>query len=92
MVVRVGRSELVDHRHVRFDVVRVAVEEAILVDRSAWAALSGSAVVGAVQDQRVLELSRFLEILDEPADLDVRVLRECGVDLGHAAEELLLIS
>jgi hypothetical protein len=55
------------------------------------AALAGSAVVGAVEDQGVVELPRLLEVVDDPAHLGVGVLREAGVDLGHAGEQPLLV-
>jgi hypothetical protein len=50
-----------------------------------------NAVVGAVHDDRVLQLPGLLEVVDDPAHLGVRVLREAGVHLGHAREEALLV-
>ena len=91
VVVGVGAAELVDHGEVLRLVVGVAAEDLALVDRSVGAALTRCAVVGAVEDQRVLELARLLEVVDDPADLRVGVLREPGVHLRHAAEHRLLL-
>ena len=68
-----------------------AVEELVLVDRSVGRPLARRAVVGAVEDDRVVELAGLLEVVDDPPDLVVGVLREAGEDLGHACEQPLLV-
>ena len=91
VVVGVGRAELVDRRDVVLDAVRPGVEEVVLVDRAVRAALARGAVVGGVEDDRVVELPGLLEVVDDPPDLVVGVLRVGGVDLGHAGEQPLLV-
>jgi hypothetical protein len=91
VVVRIGRAEPVEEREVLLGRVRPGVEELVLVDGAVRAALAGRAVVGAVEDQRVVELPRLLEVVDDATDLGVGVLREPGVDLRHAREEPLLL-
>ena len=92
-VVVVGRRgpQLVEHGQVVLDRVRVGVEELVLVDRAVGAALARGAVVGGVEDQGVVELARLLQVVDDPADLGVGVLREAGEHLGHAGEQPLLL-
>ena len=68
-----------------------AVEELVLVDRSVGRPLARRAVVGAVEDDRVVELAGLLEVVDDPPDLVVGVLGEAGEDLGHPGEEPLLV-
>ena len=68
-----------------------AVEELVLVHGAVRAALSGGAVVGAVEHDRVLELAGLLQVVDDPPDLMVGVLGEAREHLGHPREELLLI-
>ena len=91
VVVCLRAAELVEHRHVRLDGVGDAVCELHLVDRAVRAALSGGPVVGDEDDDRVLAPAELLEEREQPPDLVVRVLEEPGVDLGHAAEQLLLV-
>jgi hypothetical protein len=91
VVVALGPAELVDQRQVLLDRVGPAVEELVLVDRPVRRALAGGAVVGAVEDQRVVELAGLLEEVDDPADLVICVLTEAGVHLGHPAEQRFLL-
>jgi hypothetical protein len=56
VVVGLGAAQLVQHGQVVLDRVRVRIEELVLVDRAVRAALARGAVVGAVEDDRVLEL------------------------------------
>jgi hypothetical protein len=91
VVVGLRRAQLVDHRQVLLDRVGEPVGELVLVDRAVRAALARSAVVGRVEDERVLELPRVLEVLDDPADLVVGVLAEARIHLGHAGEQRLFI-
>ena len=44
-----------------------ALKNLFSFDRAVRAALAGRAVVGAVEDQRVVELARLLEVIDDPA-------------------------
>ena len=91
VLVGVRAAQLVDELHVLGQFIRVAVEELVLVDRAVGAALSGRAVVGGVEDDGVVELAGLLQVVDDAADLGVRVLREPGVDLRQAREQLLLV-
>ena len=91
VVVGIRSPELVDHLHVLGQIIGVAVEELVLVDGTVRRAFAGGAVVGGVQDQRVLELPGLLQVVDDAADLHVGVFREPGKDLGHAREQLLLV-
>jgi hypothetical protein len=90
VVVGVRAAEPVDHGQVLLEVVGVATEDLALVDRAVRRALARRAVVGAVEDDRVVELPGLLEVVDDAAHLGVGVLGEPGVDLGHAAEHRLL--
>jgi len=85
-------SEFVEQRHIFFDLVRVAVEKLAFVHRTVRTALSRSAIVSAVQDQRVIELSRFFQVLDNSAHLNVRIFRKASVDFRHSAKEFLFVS
>ena len=91
VVVGLRSAEHVDHRQVLGEVVGPLVEELVLVDRSVRRSLGRGAVVGAVEDQRVLQLAGLLEVVDDAADLVIGVLGEPGIDLGHAAEQPLLV-
>ena len=91
VVVGVRRSQVVQVAQVVGHVVRVGVEELVLVDRAVRAALTGRAVVRAVHDDRVVQLTGLLEVVDDPTDLGVGELRESGVDLGHPREQPLLV-
>ena len=91
VVVGPRAAELVDHREVLLEVVGDAVGELHLVDRAVRAALAAGAVVGDDDDHRVLELFARLEVVEQPADVVVGVREEAGVDLGHAAEQPLLV-
>ena len=91
VVVGVRAPELVDHREVLGLVVGVAAEDLALVHRTVGAALTGRPVVGAVDDEGVVELTGLLEVVDDAADLRVGVLGEAGENLRHAAEHVLLV-
>ena len=91
MLVRVRSAQPVDELQVLFELVRVAVEELVLVDRSVRAALARGAVVGGEDDDRVIELSGAFQVVDDPADLGVGVFGESRVDLHQAREQLLLV-
>ncbi len=91
VLVGVGPAEHVDVLHVLGDVVGIAVEELVLVDRAAGGALARGAVVGGVEDEGVVELIALLQVVDDAAHLSVGVLRERRIDLGQAREELLLV-
>src|SRR5262249_55749175 len=55
--VGIWSAQFVYELHVLSKLVRITVEELVFVDRAAGAAFSGSAVVGAIEDERVFELS-----------------------------------
>jgi hypothetical protein len=67
------------------------LKKLVLVHRTVRAAFARGAVVGAIEHDRVVELSALLEIVDEPPDWHVGVLRESCIDLSHTREELLLV-
>ena len=67
------------------------LNELHLVDRAVRAALAAGAVVGDEDDERVLALAGLLEVVEQAPDLVVGVREEPGVDLGHAAEQPLLV-
>jgi len=77
--------------HVLGQVIRVAVEELVLVDRAVGSAFAGRTVVRRVEDDGVVELAGFLQVVDDAANLNVRVLREPGIDLSEPREQLLLV-
>src|SRR5262245_43134112 len=91
VVVRPGRAEAVEVLHVLLDRVRDPIEELALVHGAVRPALTARAVVGDEDDDRVLELTRLLEEVEQPSNLMVGVREEAGKDLGHAAEEPLLV-
>src|SRR5208283_4173628 len=89
MVVGLRATEVVEQLYALFDGVDVAVEELALVDRSVWTALTAGAVVGDHDDDGVVQLAGFLEIVQDPADLSVGVAQKTGEDLRHPAEQFL---
>ncbi len=91
VVVGPRRAEVVDVLQVLLDRVGDAVEELVLVDGAVRPALAARAVVGDEDDDRVLELARLLEEVEQPPDLVIGVREEARVHLGHAAEEPLLV-
>ena len=91
VVVGVRAAQGVEVLHVLRQFVGVAVEELVLVDRPVGRALPGGAVVGAVEHDGVLQLPGLLQVVDDPADLGVGVLRKAGVHLGHLREQFLLL-
>ena len=91
VVVGLGRAEDVEVLEVVLHLVRDAVHELVLVDRTVRAALTRGAVVGDEDDQRVVELATLLEVVDQPGDLVVGVAAEPGVHLGLAAHDRLLV-
>ena len=68
-----------------------AVEEPPLVELAVRAALAARAVVGDHDDDRVVELARLLEVVEDPAEAVVPVGDVAGEDLGHAREQPLLV-
>ena len=91
VVVRPRAAELVEVLEVLLHRVGEAVEELVLVDRAVRPALARGAVVGDEHDDRVLELTALLEVVEQAAELVVGVAEEAGVDLGHAGEQPLLV-
>ena len=86
-----ARPELVQILHVLGQIIRIAVEELVLVDRTVGRAFTGGAVVGSVEDDGVVELPGLLQVVDDTADLHVGVFREPGKDLGQARKQFLLV-
>ena len=91
MVVGLRPAQLVEHGQVRLHVIGDAVGEQHLVDRPVRAALAAGAVVGHHDDQGVLPLPGFLQVVQQPADVIVGVGQEPGVHLGHPGEQPLLL-
>ena len=91
VLVSVRTAQGVDVLHVLRELVGIAVEELVLVDRTVRRALTGSAVVRAVEDDRVLQLPGLLEVVDDPPDLGVGVLGKAGEDLRQPGEQFLLV-
>ena len=91
MVVGLGGADDVEVAQVLVEGVGIAVEELVLVHRAVRRALAGGAVVRAVEDQRVVELTGLLEIVEDAPDLHVGVLAERGERLGEATEQPLLV-
>ena len=73
------------------DLVGDAVEVGVLVDRAAWSALAGCAVVRDQDDDCVVELAAVVEVVEQPPDLVVGVAEEACVDLRHPREQALLV-
>jgi len=91
VVVRLGAAEVVHQLQAFLHGVDVAVEEFDLVDRSVGTALATGTVVGDDHDDRVVELTRLIQIVKDAADLGVGVGQEAGEDLGHPCEQPLLV-
>ena len=68
-----------------------AVEELHLVHHTERPALLGGAVVGEHHEHRVVELAEVAQPVDEPADLVVGVIEECGERLLQSARQPLLV-
>ena len=62
-----------------------------LADRAVLALAGGAVVAPDVEDQRVVAVAEPVDLVDEPADLDVDVLGEPGGDLHQAALERPLV-
>ena len=71
--------------------VHHAVEELHFVDGAVGTALAAGAVVADHDDNRVLQSSAFLEVVQQPPDVMVAVGDKAGVDLGHATKQALLV-
>jgi hypothetical protein len=67
------------------------VEEHPLAEQAAVAALGARAVVGQQHEQRVVEQVERAQVVDETADLLVRVGQERGVHLHHPRVQQLLV-
>jgi hypothetical protein len=91
VVVGLRAAELVELGDVLRKVVCDAVGELHLVDGAGRPPLAARSVVGDDDDERVLELSALLQVVEQPADVVVGVCQEPGVDLGHPREELFLV-
>ena len=91
MVVRVGPTELVDLREILLKIVRDSVGELHLVDRSVRPALTAGAVVGDDQDHGVVQQLAPFQVVEQPAQVVVRVREEAGVYLGHPREQAPLV-
>ncbi len=91
VVVRLRTAEIVEERHVGLDGVGDALHHLHLVDRAVRAALTRRPVVRDEDDERVLAPAVLIEEAEQPSDLVVGVREEPGVDLRHAAEQLLLV-
>ena len=90
VVVGVRPAEEVDLRREKLRGFERAhpVEDRHLVEAAVRRALSRRAVVADDQvDQRVVEDLQILERVDEPAEMMVGVLEECGIDLHLAGED-----
>ena len=91
VVVGRRRTKLVEVVEVLLDRVGDPVEELVLVDRTVRTAFARGAVVGNKHHDRVVEVPGLLEEVEQPPDLVVGVREEASKDLGHAAEQLLLL-
>ena len=91
VVVGFRAAQCVEILHVLAQFIRVAVEELVLVHRTVGRTFAGGAIVGAVEDQRVLQLAGLLQVVDDPANLNIGVLGEASEDLGHPGEQLALV-
>ena len=89
--VRLRAAEVVDVLRQVFERLRDAVVVAQLVHGAVQAALGRRAVVaGDVDDERVVELARLLDGLDDAADLVVGVLDRAAEDFHPAGADLLV--
>ena len=70
---------------------RDAVLRQQLADRAVLALGRGAVVAPDVEDQRVVAVAELLDLVDEPADLDIDVLGEPGGHLHQAALERPLV-
>src|ERR1700743_2216348 len=91
MVVGFWPTEVIEELHTLFDGVDITVEELALVHRSVRTTLPAGAAVRDHHADRVAQLPGLFEIVQDSADLGVGVAQEPGEDLGHPAEELLLL-
>ena len=88
--VRPGTTDLVHVFEVEaFDLEAVHASQP--VHRPEGAASVAGAVVGGQHDEGVVELSRLLEVVDEPPDLDVGVVEHRGEGLLEPARDKLLV-
>ena len=60
-------------------------------DRSALAFRRGTVVAPDVEDQRVVAIAEPVDLIDDPADLDIRVLGEARRHLHKASLEGFLV-
>ena len=89
--VRLRAAQVVDVAGDLVERFRDAVEVAQLVQGAVQAALGrGAVVAGDVDDQRVLEIARLLDGLDEAAGLVIGVLERAAEDLHPAGADLLV--
>ena len=91
VVVGLRAAELVEHRQVLSMSSGMPLENLFSLTDPFGAALTAGAVVGDQDHQRVLALAGLLEVVQQPPDLRVDMREEAGVDLGHAAEQPLLL-
>jgi hypothetical protein len=91
VVARRGGAELVDAGHCPRGGGRHAVVELPFVERAVGAAFAAGPIVGHRDDERVVELTRLLEVVDDPPDPVVEVRDEAGEHFGHPREETLLV-
>src|SRR2546422_5973965 len=84
VVVRLRASEVFELRDVLGEVVGDPVRELHLVDGAGRSALPARAVVRDEYDERALELSAPLQVVEQPPDLVVGVREEARIDLYHA--------
>jgi hypothetical protein len=73
VVVGAWAAELVEPLQVGLNGIRKVVEELVLIEGAVGATLGAGAVVRDNHDDRVVELSRLLEVVEYPSDLIVGV-------------------
>ena len=61
-------AQLVEQLQILFDLVGITIEEFPFVHRSIRAARAGSAVVGAIKNQGVVQWSRLFQVIDNSAN------------------------
>ena len=89
--VRLRAAQVVDVAGDLVERFRDAVEVAQLVQGAVQATLGrGAVVAGDVDDQRVLEIARLLDGLDDAAGLVIGVLERAAEDLHPAGADLLV--